>query len=268
MSASEIDRIAPMVRPSGPAVMYQRWSQLLFLHWEVPVESLAALLPPGLELDTFDGKAYVGLVPFTMQGVRPRGLPSVGWLSNFHETNVRTYVRVGNADPGVWFFSLDAANPIAVMLARRWFHLPYFYATMSLTADEAGAITYSSIRRVPGPNPPFCRVQARPMGRVEPAGKGTLEHFLAERYILYAAWSGGLVRGRVHHSPYPLQRAEVLDLEENLVASTTIVRPDLRPIAHFASGVSVEVFRLENMDNPTQKRPNAGSQFAQSAVSI
>src|SRR4051812_19283047 len=108
----EIDRIAPTHRPSGRTVMRQNWSDLLFLHWEVPVEALRLLLPPGVELDTFEGRAYVGLVPFTMTGVRPTLLPAFPPLSNFHETNVRTYVHFQGRDPGVWFFSLDAANSI------------------------------------------------------------------------------------------------------------------------------------------------------------
>ena len=253
MIESTIDRLSPTVRPVGPPVMYQSWSQLLFLHWEVPIAPLAALLPPDLEIDTYEGKAYIGLIPFTMQGVRPRGLPAVHWLSNFHETNVRTYVRIGNSEPGVWFFSLEAANPIAVAIARKWFHLPYFHARMSLTSDDSGLITYSSTRLVAGPNPPSCQIQARPTGEIAPAQYGTLEHFLVERYILYSARRGGLARGRVHHSAYPLQPVEVFKVEENLIASSTIVRPDLCPLAHFASKVVVEIFPLENLDNLARK---------------
>ncbi len=248
MNESTIDRMAPTIRPPGPALMYQSWRHLLFLHWEVPVEALARLLPPGLTIDTYDGKAYVGLVPFTMRGVRPRGLPAVSWLSNFHETNVRTYVRVGNADPGVWFFSLEAANRIAVTLARTFFHLPYFHARMSLTTDSSGQITYSSTRCVSSVNPPFTRVRARPIEGVAPCIQGTLEHFLIERYILYAGHGGRLSRGRVHHSSYPVQHAELFGLEENLLESMTIVRPDLRPLVHYASGVDVEIFPLEKLN--------------------
>ncbi len=262
MSKSAIDRLAPTVRPAGNPVMYQRWSNLSFLHWEVPIEPLAALLPPGLEIDTYEGKAYVGLVPFTMQDVRPRGLPAVRWLSNFHETNVRTYVRIGNSEHGVWFFSLEAANWVAVALARKWFHLPYFHARMSLTSDESELFTYSSERLASGPNPPSCHVATRPIGEARPAEYGTLEHFLVERYTLYSARPGGLARGRVHHAPYPLQRAEVVKMEENLLASSTIVRPDLRPLVHFSSGVVVDVFPLENVDNPPQKRPFQNGSFA------
>lgn len=252
MIEPEVDRLSPTVRPTGPAMMYQCWNTLLFLHWEVQAEPLAALLPPGLELDTFEGKAYVGLVPFTMVGVRPRGLPAVSWLSNFHETNVRTYVRTASSEPGVWFFSLEAANPVAVALARIFFHLPYYYAAMELTTDDQGWITYSSRRNFSSPKPPNCHIVARPIGTVEPAKYGTLEYFLAERYILYTSRRGGLQRGRVHHSAYPLQRAEAVKVEENLISSAGIVRPETAPMAHFATGVVVDVFSLENVVDSTR----------------
>jgi uncharacterized protein YqjF (DUF2071 family) len=127
-----IDRIAPTLRPLERPVMRQNWRDLLFVHWPIPCESLRPLIPAPLELDLFEGTAYVGLIPFTMTGVRPIGLPAVAGLSSFHETNVRTYVHVGGRDPGVWFFNLEAANSIAVRLARRLFHLPYHYARMFL----------------------------------------------------------------------------------------------------------------------------------------
>ena len=146
---SPIDRVAPTIRPDRRVVMFQKWRTLLFLHWELPPELLAACLPRGLELDLHEGKAYVGLVPFTMRGIRPVGLTSVPWLSSFHETNVRTYVHVNGRDPGVWFFSLDAANPVGVALARALFHLPYYYARMSLTRAADGVATRKPVARKP-----------------------------------------------------------------------------------------------------------------------
>ena len=246
-SSAPIDRLAPTVRPAQRAVMRQDWHLLLFLHWAVRPEQLRPLIPAGLDLDLFEGRAYVGLVPFTMTGVRPVGLPAVPWLSNFHETNVRTYVHRAGQDPGVWFFSLDAANPVAVALARALFHLPYYHARMRLTLEPAGAISYASERSRPGPAPATCSVRCLPRGPAAPAVPGTLEHFLAERYYLYAAHRDRLSIGQVHHTPYPLQSAEISALAETLVAAAGIERPDEAPLAHFARGVRVEVFPLRRV---------------------
>ena len=204
------------------------------------------LLPQGLNLYTFEGRAYVGLVPFTMTGVRPIWVPPVPGLSNFHECNVRTYVHVEGRDPGVWFFSLDAANPIAVRIARATWKLPYFYARMRLTktAEPDPEVDYQTERLWPGPLPAACTVRYRPTGTVTPAAPGTLEHFLAERYLLYVSDRGRLLSGHVHHVPYPLQRAEVDALEESLIAAAGIRRPDEAPLAHYAAGVRVHVFGL------------------------
>jgi len=254
-----IDRIGPTRRPVGRrAVMYQKWRSLLFLHWAFPPEQIRPLLPPGLELDTFDGLAYVGLVPFTMRAVRPRGLPAVPWLSNFHETNVRTYVHVGGRDPGVWFFSLDAANPLAVALARAWFRLPYHYARMDLRGGSghgtapgrndctfANRILYQSERFRAGRAGviSFVDCLVHPKGP-RPTDPGTLDYFLIERYLLYTVRHGRLYSGQVHHPPYPVQTAEILAYEETMLAASGIVRPDRAPVVHASAGVDVEIFSL------------------------
>jgi uncharacterized protein len=245
-----IDRIAPTLRPLERPVMRQNWRDLLFVHWPIPCESLRPLIPAPLELDLFEGTAYVGLIPFTMTGVRPIGLPAVAGLSSFHETNVRTYVHVGGRDPGVWFFNLEAANSIAVRLARRLFHLPYHYARMFLEheartyTDQSASILYAGTRRWPGPLPASYSVRATPAGPGHPATPGTLAHFLVERYILFTYRSDRLHQGRVHHTPYPLQSAKILSLDETLLAAAGIARPDITPLAHFSSGVNVDVFPL------------------------
>ncbi len=248
--ADPIDRVGPTRRPAGRVVMRQSWADLLFLHWAVDPELLRPLLPPGLTLDLHDGRAYVGLVPFAMRRVRPTWAPALPWLSNFLETNVRTYVHHEGRDPGVWFFSLDAANPVAVVAARTLWHLPYYHARMVLSRPCDGTISYESERRERAPAPAGLGVTYTPTGPIEPAAPGTLEHFLAERYILYAQRGACLYRGRVHHPPYPLQTAVVAAWSESLLAANGIERPRGEPLAHYATGVDVDIFGLERVAQP------------------
>ena len=126
------DRLTPTMRPAGSAIGYHRWTDLLFVHWRFPAEIVRPLLPPELTLDTWEGDAWVGLVPFYMSRVRPWWSPPVPGVSYFCETNVRTYVHFRGRDPGVWFLSLDASNSLAVRVARWRWHLPYFRAHMGL----------------------------------------------------------------------------------------------------------------------------------------
>jgi uncharacterized protein YqjF (DUF2071 family) len=243
--------------------MRQNWRELLFLHWEIRPDRLRPLVPPQLELDLFEGRAYVGLVPFTMTGVRPVGVPPIPGLSSFHETNVRTYVHHAGRDPGVWFFSLDAANLLAVHLARGWFHLPYFHARMFLEReiaarrDDALTIVYAGVRCRPGPLPASYSIRVTIANGVHPAEPGTLEHFLVERYILYTLSRYRLYQGHVHHCPYPLRPARILSIEETLLAAAGLVRPQSLPLAHYASGVNVEVFGLQAAER--KRAPTPGS---------
>ncbi len=256
-----IDRIAPTRRPTDARpVQRQNWRELLFLHWRVPASVLQELVPPELTVDTFEGHAYVGLVPFTMTGVRPVWAPAVPGLSAFHETNVRTYVHRGGKQPGVWFFSLDAASSLAVVLARTRWSLPYHRAHMSLAHEADGTIAYVTERRWPRPLPGMCRVRYRPVGTARPAEPGTLEHFLVERYVLHARDRRGRLRvGRVHHRPYPLQPAQVLELEESLLAAAGLRRGESPPLAHYAAGVDVEVFGLTQRPRADSRGPRSSA---------
>lgn len=246
-----IDRIAPTLRPDRWTAMRQIWRHVLFLHWRVPPERLLPLLPPGLELDVYDGEAYVGLIPFTMAGVRPALCPPVPFLSSFHETNVRTYVHVGGRDPGVWFFSLDASSTPAVVGARALMNLPYFRARIDMTVGPDGpTIDYQLRRRWPGPKSAACDVRYAPRGPVSPAVPGSLEHFLVERYILYHVVRGRLHRARVHHAPWPLQGADVSMRHESLTAAAGIDRPDGPPLIHYGREVRVEIFGTERVGRP------------------
>src|SRR5438552_61754 len=163
-------------RSSFP-LMRHCWRHLLFLHWEVPAEELQELVPRELEIDTFDGKAYAGLVPFTMHGIRFNCFPnSRPFTFAFHETNVRTYVNFRGKDPGVWFFSLDAANKPAVHFGRRVYRLPYHFAKMNLNTGDK--LSYSCERLWPGPTPATGEVTCRLLEELPTAEPGTLDDFL------------------------------------------------------------------------------------------
>ena len=251
-SADPIDRIAPTLEPDQPVLMHQNWHHLLFLHWEIPPQELQALVPPELTVDTFDGIAYVGLIPFTLSGVRPVGVPPLPWVSSFHEINVRTYVHRDGRDPGVWFFSLDASSAIAVAAARAAYKLPYFHAQMDCqqSHDVLPEIDFTSHRDDPlGAKPANAHIRYKGMeGIVTPAVPGSLEHFLVERYILYAADDQHqLYRARVHHQPYPVQRADLLDLEETLVWAAGVRRSEAHPLRHYAREVNVKIYPIEKL---------------------
>jgi uncharacterized protein YqjF (DUF2071 family) len=241
----EIDRVLPTCRPPGRAAMRQRWADLLFLHWAVPAAALRPRLPPRLSADTFEGQAYVGLVPFRMTGVRPVWAPAFPPFSDFRQVNVRTYVHLAGQEPGVWLFSLDASSALAVVMARVLYKLPYYLARTRLEYDAEGGVCYTSDRR--GSRPVGCRVRYAPCGPARVALPGSLEHFLAERYVLYTQSRGRLYRGRVHHRPYPLQPAQIDGLEETLLAAAGLARPEEAPLAHYVREVSAEVFPLRRI---------------------
>lgn len=233
-------------RPEGSPVMYQRWRDLLFLHWSVDPELVSRCLPPGLRVDIFDGRAWIGIVPFAMEGVRPRGLPTVKGLSDFPELNLRTYVHDTHGRPGVWFFSLDTPKRLPNWIARTFFHLNYRLARMQVS-QRAGSIHYrSELRRDGAWDRPqdFCWSRD---GRSFQARPDSLEFFLAERYRLFAynPRADKLLTGRVHHSPYPLQEAKVAQFSTRLFKLAGFDEPVAAPESVLASaGVDVEIFPM------------------------
>jgi uncharacterized protein YqjF (DUF2071 family) len=238
MDTRIIDRIAPTCRPGGRIAGFQRWRSLLFLHWPVPTEVLRSLVPRELSLDLYDGVAYVGVVPFVMHELRPWWYPR-SLAFRFLETNVRTYVLSGNK-PGVYFFSLDANSRMAVLAARATWGLPYHYARMdvSRSGDE---ILYRARRAHTGANHQVRYQLGEFLGACQPA---TLEHFLLERYLLFVKHKERLCTGQVHHTPYPVQRAHVLEVRDELMAAAGFpVTSTFPALAHYSSGVDVEVFR-------------------------
>ncbi len=234
----------PWPRPTRPWIMSQAWCDLLFAHWPVPVASLRPLIPPGLSIDTFDGWAWIGVVPFFMRRTRPFRLPLPFGLGDLPELNVRTYVVAGDK-PGVWFFSLDAASRPAVRAARFWYHLPYFDARMTVTPEGDG-IRYHSQRTHRGAPPAGFIARYRPTGEVYHSQPGSLEHWLTERYCLYAAdHRGRLFRGENHHVQWSLQPAEA-EIEYNTMTQPIgLTLPDAPPLLHFARRIDSIFWGLE-----------------------
>ena len=235
-----MDRLAVRERPRGRPVMRQIWSDLTFLHWEVEPSEVQMRLPDGLRVDTYEGKTYVGLVPFTMTGVRPVWSPSIPGLSNFHETNVRVYVIGPGGIPGVWFCSLEAANPIVVAIAKAWFGLPYWYARMSLE-NRGEQMYYESRRSVSGIRNLVEIEGRRNLSVAEP---GSLEFWLIERYVLFSMKQGQLMSGQVWHEPYQVSEAKHVRCEGELVKAAGFEVEGNPKFVHWSPGVSVDVFKL------------------------
>jgi len=224
--------------------MFQSWRELLFAHWPVGREVLRPLVPPALEVEEWEGRGWVGVAAFRLVGLRPRGSPALPGLSEFPELNLRTYVRYAGR-PGIYFFSLDAGNRLAVAGARLGYRLPYRLARIRIER-EGEWVVYRS-RRADG--------RAEFVGRYRPVGAGfepapgTLEHFLIERYALYAVLrSGRVLRADIHHRPWQVRPAEAR-IERNTVASAAgIDLPDDEPLLHYAARQDTLVWppRLED----------------------
>ena len=209
--------------------MFMRWHDLLFLHWPIRPEYIRPLIPKAIELDTFDGWCWVGIVPFHMSGVRPRYVPLPLSLP---ELNVRTYVKTAGKS-GVWFFSLDAASWIAVRVAR-WLGLPYYDARMKVES-VADMIRYASVRNHKNAARAEFRAEYGPAGPIYRATPGTLDYWLTERYCLFTALNPGrVVFGEIHHPPWALQPAEIKLHVNTMTRPTGIELPEQRPLAHFA----------------------------------
>jgi uncharacterized protein YqjF (DUF2071 family) len=219
--------------PSRPWIMRQVWNDLLFAHWPIPVRTMRAVVPSVLPLDSYDGWAWVGVVPFWMSGVRPRGVPPLPWLSTFPELNVRTYVTLDDK-PGIYFFSLDAANPLAVWAARVFFYLPYFNARMAC-AWRGDWFQYQSTRTHRGARPAQLVTRYRPTGPLLPYVKGSLDDFLTSRYCLYAVRRDQRVyRLDIDHPLWPLQPAEAEFAVNTMTQAAGLDLPDTPPLLHFA----------------------------------
>lgn len=263
------DRLAVRNRPNGIPLMHQWWGKLLFMHWPIDPEILRPLIPSQLSIDTFAGQAWIGVVPFTMWGIRASFMPPIPGTSAFHELNVRTYVHY-NGVPGVWFFSLDAANSLAVWGARAFYHLPYFNATMNLKQKE-NAIDYASTRGDVRTYAQFfasnaeafpadfdsLQFQNLPQAKLEASWKvgeplpqsqpGSIEFFLTERYCLYSYHRRRLCRSRIFHEPWPLRAAFVDSFQSTMIESLGITQPKGEPLLHYAESIAVDIWPLQRV---------------------
>ncbi len=227
--------------------MRQSWGSLLFLHWRIDAALLRPLIPQELDIDEFDGSAWIGVVPFTMWGIRKTRTPAIPGLSAFHELNVRTYVHHRGV-PGVWFFSLDAAKRIPVHVARATYQLPYFLARMKLERMD-NAIQYRSERihkRAPAAMLDMAWQIGAPLPESQP---GTLEFFLTERYALFAHGRRGLAHARIWHPPWPLQEAVVDRYASTMIEALGLPEPTDQPLAHFANELHVDIWALRSTDD-------------------
>lgn len=239
-------RHRPWPLPETPWRWRQSWCDLLFAHWPVPASSLRPHVPIQLEIQEYDGTSWIGIVPFRMEGVMLRPFPDLPWISAFPELNVRLYVTC-EGKPGVWFLSLDAGNPLAVWAARRFFHLPYYNAEFDIQKQNDNHHMYYHSRRKENPAAGF-EVDYRPVSSTYESEKGTLEHWLTERYCLYARDpDGALYRSEVHHRPWPMQKAEAEIGKNTMVDPLGIELPDTEPLLHFASRLDVVIWPPEQI---------------------
>jgi len=230
----------PWPPPMAPWVMTQRWNDLLFLHYEIEPKKLRALVPPSLTLDTYQQRAWLSITPFWMNHLRPPGIPSLPWVSEFAELNVRTYVTY-DGKPGVYFFSLDASHLSAVWGARIFYRLPYWHAAMKVKERGQPTISYHS-KRSHGPKPAELRISYGPVGPVFRSKAGSLEHFLTERYCLYASTRTRLYRADIHHLPWSLESAAASVELNTMTATLDLDLPPSADLMHFSRTLKVLVW--------------------------
>lgn len=244
----------PWPLPRGSWIMGQSWDDLLFAHWRVDADAVRRLVPSGVTVDEHNGSAWLGITPFVLTGFRLRGTLPLPVISSFPEINVRTYVSAEDK-PGIWFFSLDTSSRGAVEAARRLYKLPYFHARIAV--DRRGErVDYSSTRR--GATRPFVFTASyEPVGRAFVSEPGNLEHFLTERYCLYAADESGLHRADIHHPPWRLRPADA-SIKLNTMPPEE-VEPMGEPLLHLAERQDVVIWPLEKVDAHSKSAPRAGS---------
>lgn len=245
----------PWPIPQTPWVMAQRWTDLLFAHWPVDANALRGIVPDSLPLDQFKNQAWISIAAFFLSHLRARRLPALPLISEFPEVNVRTYVTLGDK-PGIYFFSLDAGSALAVAAARATYFLPYFRAKMNIRAAADGTLQYESRRTDSRGRPAELSARYRPLGLISRARPGSLDHFLTERYCLYAIDHAGRIRrAEIHHHPWPLQPADAEIRTNTMVSAAGIELPGTPPRLSFSSRLDVVVWAPRRVDGIS---PSAG----------
>jgi uncharacterized protein YqjF (DUF2071 family) len=237
-----------MTSPTPPwpvrwPVMYQTWTWLSFLHWPYDPAVVQRLLPERLEVQTFQGQAWVGVTPFFLEDLRTPVAPAPPWFTSFPETIVRTYVRGPDRREGLWFFSLDAARLGPVLVARSTYALPYMWSEMAVERDGS-VVRYRSRRRWPGPTPATSQITVEVGEQLRPEELGEFDHYLTARWQLYTTLGPLLARSTVEHEPWPLHRAVVRELETDLVAAAGLPAPKGDPVVHWSPGVHTRISGL------------------------
>lgn len=253
----------PRPLPAGRWVMSQRWNDLLFAHWPVPAKALSQLIPDNLQIDTFQGSAWLGVVPFWMDRIKFRGIPSIPGACTTPELNLRTYVRDARSDaPGVFFLSLDASNLLAVALARAVYRLPYHWADVRIEQRSEREFWFSSRRRLASAPVNFS-ARYRGLGpthKLAESRPGSLEYFLTERYCLFTRdRDGSSMRADIHHIPWPLEEAEA-DIERNDLAAAIGIRlPNVPPVLHYSRRMAIYLWRPERFRPARASQPLPGA---------
>jgi len=249
----------PRPLPSGRWVLRQRWNDLLFAHWPIPAAQIEAMLPEGLQVDTYGGTAWLGIVPFWLDRLKLRNLPSIPGSRRFPDLNVRTYVRDRQTgSPGTWCFSIDASNLLAVTLGRTWLHLPYHWAEMQMEGRQDREFSFFSRRHLQT-RPVQFSVRYRGLGpsqRTAEHRMGSFEHYMAERSCLFSInRSGQLLRSNLHSIPWPLEEAEAEIERNDLATAIGLALPSGAPVLHYSRRLALYIWKPEAVHISLATRP-------------
>jgi uncharacterized protein YqjF (DUF2071 family) len=251
----------PWTVPDRPWVMAQRWHNLLFAHWPIPLETLQPLVPEPLQIDTFRGQAWLGLIPFRLSGIRLRCMPALPIVSSFTEINVRTYVTLGGK-PGVLFLSMDASNMPGTAIARPTFRVPYTYADVRISSDQDG-YAFQCARRGGGGIPhAIFRGIYRPISLPFHSQPDSLARWLTERYCYYSVTKESAFRCEIAHAPWLLRRAEATIAENTMASALGIELPDSEPLLYYAHRMDAIFWwpsRIRSNEYPELRTRSSGS---------